>query len=338
MFEANQKNILGENDKEYLNKIYTAKNELRKSKQELCDERAALNRISREQARSESNFKILEEQIKENGKTIFSPVKVNKYSSDNDLIVCVSDLHIGQDCNNGFGKYDSDVAKTRLEIYLEEILKIKQLNNSENVYIMLLGDLISGNIHITTRIENRENVIQQTQKAAELLSCFAYELSKNFNNVYVNSVPGNHSRVGLKDEVTRNERLDDIIPWYMKAKLSHLDNVIFVDYNNYDETLASCTIREKEYWMCHGDYDKLDESGLSRLIMMTRRIPTGVFMGHLHECEYKTISGVKMIRSGSFCGSVDDYCVTKRLSGNPEQMVCVVDSTGVRSLYPVRLN
>ena len=61
------------------------------------------------------------------------------------------------------------------------------------------------------------------------ISAFLYELSGHFKNIYISDVPGNQSRIGLKENVLRDERLDDLIIWYAKAKLEHLDNVIFLE-------------------------------------------------------------------------------------------------------------
>lgn len=221
--------------------------------------------------------------------------------------------------------------------YLEQINKIRILNKSENAYVLLLGDLISGNIHSTIRLENRENIIKQVQMVSELCSNFIYELSKEFNTVFVNSVAGNHSRIGLKDEVLRNERLDDFIPWYAKAKLSHIKNVKFIQSTNYDNTIGQFEIRGKYYWMVHGNYDQFNESGISKLVMMIGYKPQAIFTGHMHHCSYEDVSNVKYIRSGSFSGACDDYCVSKRITGRPTQMVCCVLDKGIKSLYPIDL-
>ena len=45
-----------------------------------------------------------------------------------------------------------------------------------------------------------------------------------------------------------------------------------------------------------------------------------------------------MIRSGSFCGTGDDFTVSKRIYGEPQQMVVVVNDNGVMACYPVDLN
>jgi predicted phosphodiesterase len=330
------KQVSNTNDK-YLSEIRAEKQEIRKEKQKLFDERTALNKTLRETARVEEDLSKLETLIKENGQTVFPNMNNDCYASDNDLVIALSDFHLGVNTDNYFGTYNSDVAGERLQKYLEKIIKIQRLHESENAYVVLLGDMLNGEIHFTTQLENRENVTEQVQKSAELISAFVYELSKHFNTVFVNGVAGNHSRTSFKDQVLRGNRLDNLIPWYMKAKLSHIENIIFIDDNNYDSTIGVCDIRGNKYLLVHGDFDSYSEKGVSKLVMMLGFMPTAIFYGHLHRCSYDDISGVKIIRSGSFSGTSDDYTISKRLCGAPSQMVCVVNENGVDSCYPVDL-
>lgn len=321
----------------YIEELRDAKQELKKEKQKVSDERAALNKILRENARSEEDLSKLETLIKENGKTTLPEIHNDIIESDNDLFISLSDFHLGQSTNNRFGSYNSDIAAERLAEYLNQILRIRDIHNSENAYVGLLGDLLNGEIHFTTQLESRENVSEQVQKSGELISSFVYELSKHFKNVYVNGVAGNHSRTSYKDQVLRGNRLDNLIPWYMKAKLGHLSNVYFVDDTNYDSTIGNFNIRNHEYLIVHGDFDSFNESGVSKLVMMLGHKPDGIFYGHLHHCSYDDIAGIKMIRSGSFSGTSDDYTISKRITGKPQQMVCVIDDVGISALYPIDL-
>ena len=118
-----------------------------------------------------------------------------------------------------FGRYNSTIAAERLSEYIERIIEVQKTHNAENLYVLFLGDLINGEIHFTVQLESREMLVQQVQEAAELLSSFVYQLSSHFNNVYVNGVAGNHSRTSFKDQVLRGNRLDNLIPWYMKAPI-----------------------------------------------------------------------------------------------------------------------
>ena len=310
---------------------------LRKEKQKLFDERTALKKLSRDDARGEANYALLEQMIRTNGENTLSPVEPQVRDEGNDLIACLSDFHLGIDTQSLGGRYNSDIARERLEQYVQEILNIQEVHKSQNIYVGLLGDLVSGSIHNTIRLENRENVVQQVQLAAEYIAAFVYELSKHFGTVYVADVSGNHSRIGLKDNVLRDERLDSLIVWYIKAKLSHIPNIQYVE-DKYDDTVGTITVRGHEFFLIHGDYDSFSEAGLNKLIMFVGHKPSGVLVGHLHHCTYDDINNIKLIRSGSFCGAVDDYSVSKRLSGKPAQMVCVVNHKGVQALYPVVLD
>ena len=335
LFEANVFNQ-NQNDS-YIQELRETKHEIRKEKQRLFDERRAINQTLRVKARAEQDLDMLKSLIIENGKTCFPMVESDTYISDNDLIIALSDFHLGIDVDNNFGTYNAEIAEKRLKEYIQRILKIRNLHKSQNAYIVILGDILSGNIHFTTQLENRENVIEQVQKSAELISAFVYELSKYFENVYVNGVAGNHSRISYKDQCLRGERLDNLIPWYMKAKLSTVENVKFIDDNNYDPTIGKIEIRGQEYLMVHGDFDSFSESGVSKLVLMLGYKPKGIFYGHLHRCSYDEIAGVKIIRSGSFCGTSDDYTISKRLSGAASQMVCVATKDGIKACYPVEL-
>ena len=72
--------------------------------------------------------------------------------------------------------------------------------------------------------------------------------------------------------------------------------------------------------------------------MMLGYKPTAILYGHLHRCSLDDVSGVKIIRSGSFSGTSDDYTISKRISGLPQQMVCIVNNSGVEACYPVSLS
>ena len=339
MFQAAEKFIAGnvinvDSDAEELTKI---KHEIQKERQKLSDERVAVNKTLRETARMETDLNYLKSLIQENGRTVFRDCNRVMEQSDNDLLIALSDFHLGADNVSYFGAYNSQIAEQRLQRYLEKIIQIQELHHSENAYVALLGDIINGEIRHTVQLQNRENLIAQVQKSAELISAFIYELSKHFRNVYVNSVAGNHSRTSMnKDEVLRDNRLDTLIPWYIKAKLEHITNISFYE-DNIDPTISDWEIRGNFYLMVHGDYDSFSERGISKLVMMLGFKPEGIFFGHFHRCSYDEIAGVKIVRSGSFSGTVDDYTITKRLSGSPSQMVCVINNDGIEVCYPVAL-
>jgi len=325
------------NDNTYIQELRQTKEELRKEKQKLFDERTELNRILRNEARVENDLAYLETIISDRSKARYIPQEIPHIDSDNDLIICVSDFHLGITNHNTFGQYDSDIAVDRLAEYYNQIADIADNHKCKDAYVVFLGDLINGEIHLTSQLENRENLTEQVQKAAESLSDFVHLLSGLFETVYINGVAGNHSRTSFKDEVLRGNKLDNLIPWYMKAALKHIENIKFIDEYNYDPTIGKIDIRGNEYLLVHGDFDQFNEAGVSKLVMMIGHKPCSILMGHMHHNSYDDINGVKIIRSGSFAGTGDDYCITKRLYGKPSQMAVVVNDSGVKCCYPIDL-
>ena len=320
-----------------ITELQRTKQELRKEKQKLFDERTELNRKLRNEARIENDLNHLKNIISANSEKRLIPFDDVHIDSDNDMIVCVSDFHLGITNQNVFGEYDSDIACERLGNYYTQIADIAKLNKCQNAYVVFLGDLINGEIHLTSQLENRETLTEQVQKAGELLSEFVFLLSGIFETVYINGVPGNHSRSSYKDEVLRGNKLDNLIPWYMKAALQHLKNIRFIDEDNYDATIGKIVIRDQEFLIVHGDYDTFNEAGVSKLVMMIGHKPCGIIMGHMHHNSFDDINGVSIIRSGSFAGTGDDYCITKRLYGKPSQMLVIADNSGVKCCYPIML-
>lgn len=325
-------------DDEYSKKIQKQRRELEEEKIKLRDERTELNKSLRIQARIDESLNHLRELIVNT-----SPYEgeVANFLSDgnNDLIVCISDYHLGGEYKSTLivDGYDESIAKQRLTTYLNKVKDIAYHHQSENAYVFLLGDIIDGRLRYSQAIANRMNFMEQIQQASEDISWFIYELSKCFNTVYVTGVAGNHSRIGKKDDVLRDERLDDMIIWYMQAKLQNVSNINFEFENlKLDPTIAYAAIRGKQWIAVHGDFDDYSSNGVGKLSLMCGFIPYGILCGHIHTTDFRDISGVKYIRSGTFA-SGGDYVAKQRLKGKPSQAVCVVDDNGVKAFYPVEL-
>lgn len=325
-------------DDEYSKKIQKQRRELEEEKVKLRDERTELNKSLRIQARIDESLNHLRELIV-NTSPYEGEVSDFLSDGDNDLIVCISDYHLGGEYKSTLivDGYDELIAKQRLTTYLNKVKDIAYHHQSENAYVFLLGDIIDGRLRYSQAIANRMNLMEQIQQASEDISWFIYELSKCFNAVYVTGVAGNHSRIGKKDDVLRDERLDDMIIWYMQAKLQNVSNINFEFENlKLDPTIAYAAIRGKQWIAVHGDFDDYSSNGVGKLSLMCGFIPYGILCGHIHTTDFRDISGVKYIRSGTFA-SGGDYVAKQRLKGKPSQAVCVVDDNGVKAFYPVEL-
>ena len=332
MLAANQSKFVDSDAQ--LKEIETQKRELERKKIQFRDERNAWQKQNYADARVEEKLDKLELELTSLGRTNFDEHSNFLIDSDNDMLIILSDLHIGQTFDSIFGKYNTEIAKDRLNQLLNEVVSIRDLNNSKNCYVSLQGDLISGNIHKSIQVSNRENVIEQIKIATELISSFCYELSLHFETVFMSNVSGNHTRMDRKDDAIHDERLDDIISWAVELSLKHIDN-FHVLHRNIDTGISDISIRGKSYIAVHGDYDGFKKSGVQNLCLALGFVPYAITYGHLHVCSVDETNGVKMIRGGSLAGCGDSYTIEKRLTGKPSQMVCICTEKGVKAYYPI---
>lgn len=310
--------------------------ELQIERQKFFDQRNAFNKLVRERSRQEELNEILFQAVRSGNLPRLDYEYHEIVPSDNDLLVSLNDIHYGATVDNYWNTYNSDICRAMMRRYLDRIIQIAHTHGSENCIVWANGDEISGNIHKSIAVTNKENVIEQVKGVSELIAEFIAELSRHFATVTFVSVAGNHSRIDPnKDNALVSERLDDLIEWYLSARLQNFDNVIIGGGDKVDETMYLIDVRGKTYCGVHGDFDG-SASKVQALQTMARKPLYAVLSGHLHHCRMDDVQGVKTIMAGSFLG-MDDYCVQKRIYGRPEQMVCVCDESGVRCSYNVNL-
>ena len=332
----NSEDIASVTDKEILSQIDSKMIELQKERQKFYDQRSAFNKVVRDRSRQEELNEIIVQAINSGKLPELNYIHNDIYQSDNDLLISLNDMHYGANFSNYWGAYDSDICREMMHRYLDRIIEIQKIHNSENCIIWENGDVISGSIHRSIQIANKENVVEQIMGASELIAEFISVLSKYFKTVYFVSVAGNHSRLDPnKDAALKDERLDDIVEWYLKARLQSFDNVVIGAGSKIDSTMYVINIRGLNYAGVHGDFDPTP-SKVQDIRTMVGFPIYAVLLGHLHHNRVDSVQGIKTVMAGSFLG-MDDYCIQKRIFGKPEQMVCVCDSSGIVCHYDISL-
>lgn len=310
--------------------------ELRKERQKFYDQRNAFNKVVRDRSRQEELNEIITDAISNGELPRLDYIPNTISTNDTDLLVSLNDLHYGAVHSNYWGEYNSDICKEMMKKYLDRIIKIADTHGSENCIVWENGDVISGNIHRSIQVTNKENVIEQIMGASELIAEFVAELSKHFRTVKFISVAGNHSRIDPnKDNALIDERLDDIVEWYITARLQNFDNVIIGVGDKIDSTMYVLNIRGLNYCGVHGDFDG-SAAKVQSLQTMVGKPLYAVLSGHMHHNKVDEVQGVKTVMAGSFLG-MDGYCIQKRIFGRPEQMVCVCDENGIVCHYDIPL-
>ena len=323
-------------DEDMISLLDSKRIELQKERQKFFDQRNAYNKLLRERSRQEELNEILVDAVRSGNLPSLQYVRSEIPCSDNDLLVSLNDIHYGANIQNYWNTYNSDVCRDMMCKYLDHIISIGEIHKSENCIVWANGDEISGNIHQSIAVTNKENVIEQIKGVSELIAEFLAELSKHFRQVVFVSVAGNHSRIEPnKDKALISERLDDLVEWYLSARLQNFENIIIGGGEKIDHTIYLIDVRGKMYCGVHGDFDG-SPGKVQSLQAMAGRPVYAVLSGHLHHNKTDEVQGVKTVMAGSFLG-MDDYCVQKRIVGRAEQMVCVCDESGIRCTYGIPL-
>ena len=329
------KQMVATSDSDLLSELDEKIVELKKEQQKFYDQRTAFNKVVRERSRQKELNAILVAAVK-NGdlpQLHYTPSYI--IPSSNDILVSLNDIHYGISVCNAWNVYNPEVCKKMMRNYLDRILSIAETHKSENCIVFNCGDSISGKIHLTIQLANKENVIGQVKGVSELIAEFLAALSSHFKSVRYVSVAGNHSRLDTKANSPYDERMDDLVDWYLGARLSNFENITIDTESRIDATMSVLDIRGKSYAVVHGDFDD-SANKLASLQMMVQKPLYAVLTGHKHHNKYDEVQGIKTVMAGSFLG-MDDFCVQKRIYGKPEQTVCICDDTGIVCHYDVPL-
>ena len=308
--------------------------ELEKQRVLINEEKSAYRKDLRQEAQTDAFVQQLVEAIKQ-----YEPIEIleNKQQpAKRAMYAMLSDIHYGLTFASYYNKYSPEIAQRRVMAYAQRLCDIGKEHGVTTICVSLLGDLISGNIHLPIRLENRGNVISQVVGVSELIAAFLYHLAENFAEVIVTDVSGNHSRIEANtDNALRAERLDALIPWYCKAKLEKVENVKFY-VNEIDPTISFLDIYGKTYVAVHGDFDPDLKTSALRISQLIGRKIDYFLAGHMHVADMR-IEDIGYIRNGAVVTGGDEYTSKKRLFGPATQVCMLVSDKGVEAIYPVLL-
>lgn len=313
-----------------IKEIEQKKIEFQKEKIKFQDQRTAFNKLIRERARQEELNEIIVQTINSGNLPQLNYTYKEFKPTDNDILASLNDLHFGYETDTYWNKYNSDICRDMLEEYIDKILQVKKIHNSQNCYITSNGDLISGNIHKSITLENKENVIQQIMGVAELVSNFLVELSYHFDNVTFASTVGNHGRLDKKNDALKDENLELLIDWYIKARLQNFKNIKVIE-DKIDITMYVLNIRGLNFLNVHGNEDNSNYKIQSAIQMAG--VPIVAFCSaHLHHNKTDYVQGVKTLMGGSMIG-MDSLCIKSRIIGFAQQLITIVNDDGVLCHY-----
>ena len=332
-FDNKTKEMLEE---EQWNKLLEKELEIKKEKVKLQDMRTLVNKQVRELSRKENLGEVLEKKLTElemQPKIINDEYK-NRVTSNRDMVCLISDIHYGIKTTNALSPYDSDICKLKMNYLIDKTIKFSLENDVDKLYVMILGDEISGLIHNTTRLEQREDVISQVIEVSELLYESIVKLANNLPYVIVGLAQGNHSRVMAdKKDSLEHENFTRLIKEFLRLRLANISNVLLLE-NVFDEAIIELNIRGYNVIGLHGQNDSLNN--LDRLIEMFDKKIDYVCLGHYHQSKEFETNKTEIIVNGCFSG--DDYSKRLRLYNKPIQKLLLFDDTGKIATYNINLD
>jgi Icc-related predicted phosphoesterase len=312
---------------ERLSKIEELEDGLYKTKVKTADKLREYRKTLRDEARIENIVDLISSAVA-NVQPIKSEKKDIKINGDLSAILQIGDWHYGMVTDNFWNKYNTKIAKERVEKLLHDTIKYCQIMGVSKLYVANLNDLLNGNIHVTTRIQSEEDVLQQTMHVAELLAWFLAELESYGLEVFYSSVTDNHARINSYKEHIEKENFNKIVDWYLKTRLK--DTTIDIIENLIDESISLFKVGEKNVFAVHGHLDKPSQV-LPNLALGVGVKPDIVLMGHYHNRQEFSIAGCKVVINGSLCG-VDDYAKNNRYFSKAVQNLLVIDNENILNI------
>lgn len=297
--------------------------EIDKKRMQLSDEFRYVNRVKRELARFETLASYMiqaADSVSQSYPLVVAPLEPKEVDG-NKGILCLSDWHYGLVAENIINKYSPEIAKQRINTLLAKVLDDIKLFNIDELVVANLGDLISGIIRTTIRLENRLDVITQVIDVGELLSGLLTELSKVVRIKYF-SVIDNHSRVVANKEQSMDiENFNRSITYYVAQRCSGNPNIEFYS-NAVDEGIMEFELNGWGFVGVHG-HDDSPNSAANILSDMLHANYSVCLMGHYHSPHLREEHFRKTIINGCLCG-VDEYAKQTRRSSQPSQNLIVV--------------
>lgn len=313
-------------DSDEMQKINNKIIELKKERTRLADLRTEINKQTREQARFEQVLEMISDNIDKLAKA--KPLKNDKAiriveNGRKECLICLSDLHYGIKIENEWNKFDSDIAKSRMDYIVDKAIEFGKLHNCDIANIIITGDVVNNNNHLSSRMSNRECIAEQVVGVSELISNAIQKLSNSFAYVSISMCEGNHDRIyANKSDNDYNDSFIHIIRSYIKARIENLNNVIF-NGNKHGNDIVEINVCDKKIIAVHGD--KISQKNLiPRLTSMFGKIDY-VIRGHVHTPQSETFGESTLVTVGTFSG-VDTYARQLGLICKPSQKIMILSS------------
>lgn len=317
--EVKEEYIQDDNLRERLDLIDEREDSLYKTKVRAWDALREKRKTLRDEARIEEVFEFIVDVAKtiEPYKFIERDIKL---TGNNSSILQLSDWHMGEDFKNFWGSFSPEILEDKVTDLIHRTVWHCKRNNIGTLYVCSLGDMISGNIHVSSRVADTLDSIEQIMRVSELMTYLLHTLSEYGLQIKYISTLDNHSRINKNyKEHIEKESFAKIMDWYILGRI--IDNLkydnIEIISNIIDDNIGYFKIDDKVFYCVHGHLDN-PKTVIEDLSMSVGIKADYVLMGHYHSFAINEKYFAKCIINGSLSG-VGEYAKGKRLFSNSSQ-------------------
>jgi hypothetical protein len=316
---------------EYEEKIQAEKEKAIKQK-----EKRLLNTLLKERAKTE----IMIETVRECISAFPAPkaVKekpVRKDREKEEALLLFSDAQLGEEIKledtNGFGEYNVDIFKSRMDYLSDEIRRIAEVQqtNIERLNIFMLGDNVDG-LGIYRGQDHHLDVlvVDQVLIGAEQIAKNLIECLSTFERIRIWGIVGNHGRVGKKGEYPTTVNWDYVLYKMLEKMLENYSDRIewIIPKSNW----CIADVCGQNFLLIHGDtikgwnglpYYGIDRADSRLKTMLASKGQNFRYMclGHHHNpADIDSPAGEKIL-NGTMVGGSDFSINILHTSSRPSQ-------------------
>ena len=313
-------------------------------KKQLQSEKTEINKFKKEFVKSISIAEELAEIQRAEGFKVEVPEhcynSVN-IVSDYNMIVNISDWHIGYVINNCKGNYYNwEIANERVNQLINEIHKYVKLYNVKKIYVINTGDVIE---QIAMRKNQSQycefNQSEQINHAIKLIFRFLVAIS-NKCEVEYDSIAGNHDRQngdlsanldGDNAETIIREQIGNLI------EIGKIEKITVIDRPHTDKEIIK-EINGILIKARHGDNAiKDDKRQLKADISMDEVFYTLLIKGHEHNFRCVSENKGRYIVSTGCLSGFNDYSTAFGCATNASQTIIILNQDKIELVKDVQL-
>lgn len=250
-----------------------------------------------------------------------------------EAVLLFSDLHIGSLVDNFFNKFNVEIARRRVNEVVEQTIDYCERLGVQRLHVLNLGDLIENDLHLSARLGQEIDAVEQTMTAAEIVAEAMAKLAEAVPEVIYRSCLDNHSRYIMDYKAAKDEEsLVKLIDWYLEEKLKDTD-VQFAN-DNLDRHIGMFELMNGDKFVFAHGHEVSVNTSVQSYTAATYSYIKYVALGHWHSTKMKTFLNSKVFVNGSIKG-LDDYGERHGLFGEPEQTLLIFEGD---SLINVTIN